>query len=305
MAGLGLTPVLANTTLSAATVPVGCSVVATQQGYEVTYNTDTTSAVECGPVKRSAAVRALGDVEVVGVKVSVDLNQGMNCSTPTIDLQGEWDFLGSVKFRSTYTTMFAAIRGKAGQYKVTAPAGSAVCDGPAGCEGVLAGSKFTMISGFADPLDGTMSADWTAITWSNGAVWNRKPSCNGLATITMVGPADVWFGAGFGGSGMKGTYAITIGTAADTVHERTLGDHAPGQLLASSVQVVSNTVVAGVRTVVLHRSLIGATAAHFTFDASAQGIGLLAAVGSTPAFAYHKVRGSSVLMLVQTKAPML
>ena len=30
------------------------------------------------------------------------------------------------------------------------------------------------------------------------------------ATITMVGPAASWFGVGFGGVGMKGTYAIVV-----------------------------------------------------------------------------------------------
>lgn len=63
----------------------------------------------------------------------------------------------------------------------------------------------------------------------------------------------------------------------------------PGNQLAASVTVVSNTVENGMRTVVLSRALKGATKDHFTFDATALSIPVINAVGNGPQLAYHKV----------------
>ena len=125
-----------------------------------------------------------------------------------------------------------------------------------------------------------------------------------LSSHDVQGPADVWFGAGFGNPTMKGTYAIVVDGAAGDVTERSLGDHDPGQQLAPSVTVLNNTVVNGIRTVVVTRTLAGASAQHYTFAAGAQGVAMVAAVGSSPTFAYHKARGSTTLMLVQVGSPM-
>ena len=111
MAGLGLTPVLANKTLSAATgVPPGCSVITTQQGYEVTFNTNAKSPVKCGPGSSAGPARSLGDENVVGVQVSVDLNEGVNCSAPTANLAGDWAFLGSKNFPGQYSVSLGFTR---------------------------------------------------------------------------------------------------------------------------------------------------------------------------------------------------
>jgi hypothetical protein len=79
---------------------------------------------------------------------------------------------------------------------------------------------------------------------------------------------------------------------AGAVTERKLGDHEPGTLLAPSLTVVSNTVAAGVRTVVASRPLAGTSPDYFTFttvsaDATVK---FISAVGSGSAFAYHKAR---------------
>ena len=114
MAGLGLTPVLANQTLSTATgVPPGCSVVATQKGYEVTFNTNAHSPVKCGPASTVGPARSLGDEEVVGVRVSVDLDEGKNCSTSmTANLAGPWAFLGSKTYPTPYSVSLTLTRGE-------------------------------------------------------------------------------------------------------------------------------------------------------------------------------------------------
>jgi hypothetical protein len=98
-----------------------------------------------------------------------------------------------------------------------------------------------------------------------------------LATITIVGPNDRWFGVAFGTSTMcihmqsdecpaGGPYAIVV--SEDIVTERKLDFHGPGRIIPKSVSVISNSVARGNRTVVLTRPLKGATSNHYTFDPS-------------------------------------
>merc|ERR550514_1035441 len=107
-------------------------------------------------------------------------------------------------------------------------------------------------------VPGKISKDRNTITFTNGVVWRR--AANGTATLELTGPADVWFGVGFGavsasggGTGdestgltMKGTpWAVVVlppppgaddhhpasSAAAPSVEERKLGDHSPGSVL--------------------------------------------------------------------------
>ena len=232
VAALGLTPVVANATVASATSPPGCSVVATQKGYEASYNTNAKSKTTCGPsASASSHVRSLGDDTVVGVHVSVDLDEGANCTKPTSpsNLAGAWNFPGSAKFPTPYAVSFADVAGTPNTYNVAGQSASSVCTRAGGCVGVLDGSTFTMMKGFSTPMTGEIASDFSSITWSNGAVWSRSEACTGASIITMSGPADVWFGAGFGNPTMKGTYAIVADGAAGTISERTLGDHDPGK----------------------------------------------------------------------------
>jgi hypothetical protein len=139
---------------------------------------------------------------------------------------------------------------------------------------------------------------------TTGVVLNLTvDAVNDLATITLQGPADAWFGCGFNAAIMANTpYAIIVhnasgGTAA--IMERKLGDHDPGTELAPSVKLVSQSVSGNVRTVVLTRALKGKTFDYYTFDLSLDStIPIIAAVGSSQAFAYHKLRGGISLTLV-------
>ena len=64
----------------------------------------------------------------------------------------------------------------------------------------------------------------------------------GNATITLSGPAGVWFGVGFNASRMADApYSIVI-DGEGNVTERKLANHMPGTLLAPSVDVLSDTV---------------------------------------------------------------
>jgi hypothetical protein len=85
------------------------------------------------------------------------------------------------------------------------------------------------------------------------------------------------------------------------VSERKLVDHGPGSVLTPSVTVASNTVVDGIRTIVLTRAVAGATTDHFTIPSSPGQINLITATGNTNSIAYHKARTGTQITLVPTK----
>lgn len=125
-----------------------------------------------------------------------------------------------------------------------------------------------------------------------------------LADYVIQGPATVWFGVGFDATTMSDLpYAIIVnGTGG--IMERRLGDHDAGRQLATTVNVVSNTVTSGLRTVVLTRSMAGASSDYYTFDvATGTNINFINAYGSTPDFSYHKERTATSLSLLAVDAP--
>ena len=126
----------------------------------------------------------------------------------------------------------------------------------------------------------------------------------GNAKITMSGPADVWFGAGFNASAMADS-PYTLVVNADGVTERKIGtcgseaEHCPGIQLHGSVTLLSNSVVGGVRTVIMTRGLAGISKNHYSFDPfSDVTINFITAVGVSQSFAYH--HGHSPMELALT-----
>eukprot|EP01052_Picozoa_sp_SAG31_P011433 SAG31_NODE_646_length_13223_cov_14.088845_4_plen_602_part_00 len=125
-----------------------------------------------------------------------------------------------------------------------------------------------------------------------------------LATLTLIGPANVWFGVGLGATQMKDAPNAIIVLGNGTVFEQKLGDQQAGSLLPFSLTVVSNTVSDGKRIVVVTRPLKGKTAGHFTFNPVAQNsINYINAVGKGPDFAYHQARAASMVDLHLVGAP--
>eukprot|EP01047_Picozoa_sp_COSAG01_P001690 COSAG01_NODE_40_length_32708_cov_25.641234_5_plen_866_part_00 len=125
------------------------------------------------------------------------------------------------------------------------------------------------------------------------------PSTDGSIKITITGNASCWLGVAFGKDKMDGAYAIIIepSNGSVSVTERKLGDHAAGVLLQPSVVLLSDTVQAGTRTVVLQRELVGVSPDHFTFSAAAAAVPTLTARGGSPHFSQHVARsGGTVLM---------
>mmetsp|Transcript_107539 Transcript_107539/g.335282 ORF Transcript_107539/g.335282 Transcript_107539/m.335282 type:complete len:685 (-) Transcript_107539:95-2149(-) len=135
---------------------------------------------------------------------------------------------------------------------------------------------------------------------------SQKVAGGGMATITLSGPADAWFGVGLGARLMcdqpyaliandQGVQEQKLGTCGDE------GCHCAGTTLKSSASVWSNTVASGVRTVVMTRPFKGLTKDHFSFDLwKEQTLHLITAVGHSQAFAHHRAHGPAEVSLTST-----
>jgi len=115
------------------------------------------------------------------------------------------------------------------------------------------------------------------------------------AIITISGPAAVWFGVGLGALNMGDAPWTVVVEGNGAVSEWKLGDHVMGTRLETSVQILSQTVTAGVRRVVLQRPLEGR---HHTFSLAPGIVPFINAVGSGPSFSYHKDQALSSLTLL-------
>lgn len=165
------------------------------------------------------------------------------------------------------------------------------------------------------PTPHDLVCDWNALTmcgdiktWQGalpGDISQKKP---GTATITLKGPPDVWFAVGFNADAMaKQPYTLIVNDTAVTEMKIGMceneGKHCPGPVLVASVSLLSNTVSAGVRTVVMTRGLVGLTKDHYTFDTVVNTIPLITAVGKSQNFAYHTAHGNTMISLASVGKP--
>jgi len=122
--------------------------------------------------------------------------------------------------------------------------------------------------------------------------------------LTLTGPSDVWYGAGFYAQSMQDApYAIII-DGNGKVSERRLENHAAGDELPSSVTVQSNTITAGLRTVIVTRGAQGMSKEHASFSLQDLTVPFITAIGSTVDLSYHQNKtASSVSMWPTTPEP--
>lgn len=183
-------------------------------------------------------------------------------------------------------------------------------DLPAGCSFSEQNGKVTATfnkaavasaAGCGNPTDqhvsGTTHTDVTNITLNVDIL-------HSVATITLTGPDNVWFGVGFGAVNMAALpYAIVVETGG-AVSEHKLSNHGPGNVLSASIKIMSSVVKNNVRTIVLSRAQQGQSSDYYSFDLSGSTtIDIITAVGSTPTFSYHFARGPSAISLVNVGAP--
>lgn len=154
--------------------------------------------------------------------------------------------------------------------------------------------------------------------------------------LTMTGPADRWFGVGFGTHDMcevpmqadecpgDGPYVIIV--SAEKVVERKLDFHGPGVVLgndsASSLTVLSNELMENhdgdlVRRVIVERPLQGATPKHYSFQdprknggdgesnnsEDGRSLPIITAVGCDLHFGQHCGHGPAQLFFLQVDKP--
>jgi hypothetical protein len=121
------------------------------------------------------------------------------------------------------------------------------------------------------------------------------------ATLTLSGPAEVWFGLGFDASTMADKpYAIIV-DGKGAVTERRLANHGPGTLLNSSLTLISSSVADNRRTVVVERAVKGASKEHYSLPTSPGDLSIIAAVGDSVQLAYHKTRTGGRVTLLPTR----
>lgn len=107
----------------------------------------------------------------------------------------------------------------------------------------------------------------------------------GDVRMSMIGPANVWFGIGFDATSMRDEpYAIIV-TGSGIVSERKLAFHAAGDELDQQVAVLEDSVAGGIRTVVMERQAIGKSPAHLTF--TGESINYIWAYGLQSNFGFH------------------
>eukprot|EP01097_Dermamoeba_algensis_P008377 TRINITY_DN5578_c0_g1_i1.p1 TRINITY_DN5578_c0_g1~~TRINITY_DN5578_c0_g1_i1.p1 ORF type:complete len:353 (-),score=70.06 TRINITY_DN5578_c0_g1_i1:641-1699(-) len=184
-------------------------------------------------------------------------------------------------------------------------------DMPSGCilsPNTDASNTFSVIfnSAVSNQVCGPSDALVRSMLGRTSSLVNIKLEISGdshMTTITLIGPADVWFGVGFNAGAMADLpYAIIV-DGNGTVSERKLQNHDPGAVLQSSITVLSNEVSNGRRKVIMTRPITGLTPNHYTFPSSPITINFINAIGSAPYLSYHKERTASSITLIPTKVP--
>jgi len=119
----------------------------------------------------------------------------------------------------------------------------------------------------------------------------------GTTTLTLAGPSNKWFGIGFGNSNMNGTdIFMTNGSSIRDAYSTSNGQpQADSSQESGDWTLVSNTVSSGTRTIVATRANDTGNSNDYTFSASAGSLTVIWAIGSSTEYAYHSVRGATVL----------
>jgi len=145
------------------------------------------------------------------------------------------------------------------------------------------GSGVTELSGKAESLGTTLQMNVSSTTKQ--------------VQFTLTGPATVWYGAGFYAQSMEDAPYTLVVDGKGAVTERRMANHAIGRLLKPTLTVVSNTVTAGMRTVVVTRNATSKSTDYANFTVAGLEVPVITAVGSTSALSYHKDKTASILTM--------
>jgi len=121
--------------------------------------------------------------------------------------------------------------------------------------------------------------------YPSGPVAPVKPTLsitikNGEALLTMTGDATQWFAIGFGAQLMKDDPDTLVIYADGTIEERCLTHWAPGFILKLEFTMLSNSVVDGIRNVIVSRNVTRSGPCRFPFPPSGSEVQYIWAVGA-------------------------
>jgi hypothetical protein len=289
--GIGISATsFTNKTVSDTTIPVGCSVVSNKDGSATVYfNTGGTMPCQNATLKVGQAKSDVGVTMRIELEQQGDARSAMQRSQKGIYCQQ--NDAGVLK-------SFVAKTNQAPDLSAALQACESFCLSSAEC-------NYCSVREYLDNME------WNAIPscgkelkWAGalpGDISTKSTASNGKATITLSGPANVWFGVGLDAQTMADSpYTFIVNSSGVT--EQKIGtcgseaEHCPGDTLESSVSLVSNEVVNGVRTVVVTRPFEGKTDKHYTFHPHhVATLNFISAVGSSEVFAYHKAHSASMV----------
>jgi len=293
-----------NKTVSDPDLPPACSVVVQKDGSATVYfNMQGKAACASGDKKVGQATSTVG----VTLGLEVDSSgafersaKGAYCSNNRVDLIKRFNPKPGVDaLARAYDS-----RNRCEEYCLSDDA----CWGcSVDCQG---GTAYGSGIGGVDCAWNAVSSCGTQMKWeglAGGDITKKKPD-GGLATITVSGPADVWFGIGLNATMMADMPYALIVNASGVIEQRIgtctdEGKHCPGDQLQRSVTVLSNTVRNNVRTVVMTRALLGLTKEHYSFLPAADTIRCITAVGKSPVFGYHDRHGPAEISLTVVGTP--
>lgn len=280
-----------NKTVSDPSQPNGCSVTVLADGSAVaTFNTAGTAECANSTTKVGASKTVIGTSMSIEYKNSGKASmtrqpKGEYCSQNKVGILGSFETSPST---ATDQTILNVALSKCEAFCASSTecnACSVDLVAPGNC-------RFVAI-----PACGPVSS-WTGATVGDVSL----KTSSGNVTITLSGPADGWFGFGLDAVVMSDSpYTLLVNST--NVWEQKIGtcgseaEHCPGDELANSITVLSNSVTDNVRTVVVSRSSFGKTPKHYTFDMQSPTINYISAIGSSQAFGYHKAHIDGVITL--------
>lgn len=117
---------------------------------------------------------------------------------------------------------------------------------------------------------------------------------DGVATLTMSGPSDVWFGVGFDATEMADRpYTVIVDGSTGSFHERTLARYDEGDVREPVLVEVAPPVLQNGRCWVKVRH-----PSHL-LDSTSSGLDVIAAVGTSTIFGYHSNKMAGRVDLVE------
>lgn len=291
-----------NKSVSDAATPHGCSVVTTKDGTTtVTFNTAGAMACANSTSHVGQATTAVSTTINVALQASGDHSTVMDR-----EAKGKWCANNRVHVLSSFKAKSAS------EADMTAALQQceAFCLGNEQCTVCsvdnLSGGSSLNVQFSALPSCGKVNTWGGAIT---GDISSKEVNSDGNATITLTGPADAWFGFGLDAQNMADSpYSLIVNSSG--VFEQKIGtcgseaEHCPGDALASSITLVSNTVESNVRTAVVTRSFKGLTDKHYSFRPQTEvTVNFIAAVGTSQVFAYHKAHDTGMITFTAPDQP--